>query len=108
MISSQNCDHWTRASMATSGSTMKIPPSSGGHENPPGKPDSAPAHPRLRGAGAESGITFWTVTVADRHCQGAGRNPAAAKHLLALGSGDQFDELAANAGWVAAVRVAIG
>src|SRR6478609_891131 len=62
LISSKNDDHWTRASMATSGSTMKTPPTTAGTKIQPGSPDPVPARRRVRRAGNVGVVVIQTVT----------------------------------------------
>ena len=58
VMSSQNDDHWTRASMATNGSTMNTPPSTAGTKIQPGSPDPAPARAGVRRAGTVGAVSF--------------------------------------------------
>src|SRR6478672_5786502 len=60
-ISSKNDDHWTRASMATSGSTMNTPPTTAGTKIQPGSPDPVPARGRVRRAGTVGAVVIQTV-----------------------------------------------
>src|SRR5664279_2253763 len=61
VMSSQNDDHWTRTSMATSGNTMNAPPRTAGMNTQPGNLDPVPAHPRLERGGTVGAVDIQPV-----------------------------------------------
>src|SRR6478736_3483058 len=98
VMSSQNDDHWTRASMATNGSTMNTPPRADGTKIHRGSPDSAPARTRARRAGTASALFIQSLTGARCHGGWAGKmsrsrlEPGRGQHLLAIRPGHHIDK----------------
>src|SRR6478735_9260247 len=101
VMSSQNDDHWTRASIATSGSTMNTPPRTAGMKIHRGSPDPVPAQPGARRVGTASALFIQSVT--GRAIAGGGMSrrrleTGRGQHLLAFRPGDQIDKFRRQSG----------